>query len=165
MDSSGFEGNVGAAAVLYRKGAKEPEKVLRYHLGSLKKHTTLEGEAVRSILAAWMLQGRPEVGRSKITNYTDSQAFIRAMGTRKSRPGQYLIMEYLSLTEIMNNDANSLHPTGTVKFLLNWVAAHQGVAGNERVDEEAKKAAQGESRHQRTCHQSYASDYCTAHQQ
>ena len=92
-----------------------------------------------------MLQGQPEVGRSKITNYTDSQAFIRATGTRKSGPGQYLIMEYLSLTETMNNDANSLHPTGTVKFSLNWVAAHQGVAGNERVDEEAKKAAQGES--------------------
>ena len=144
-DGSGFEGNVGAAAVLYRKGAKEPEKVLRYHLGSLKKHTTFEGEAVGSILAAWMLQGRPEVGRSKITNYTDSQAFIRATGTRKSGPGQYLIMEYLSLTEAMNNDANSLHSTGTVKFSLNWVAAHQGVAGNERVDEEAKKAAQGES--------------------
>jgi hypothetical protein len=26
-----------------------------------------------------------------------------------------------------------------------WVAAHEGVAGNERVDEEAKRAAQGES--------------------
>ena len=97
------------------------------------------------MLAAWMLQGRPEIGQSKITNYTDSQAFIRATGTRKSRPGQYLIMEYLSLTETMNNDANSLRPTGTVKFALNWVAAHQGVAGNERVDEEAKKAVQGES--------------------
>ena len=53
-DGSGFGGRVGAAAVLYRKGAKEPEKVLRFHLGSLKKHTTYKGEAVGSILAAWM---------------------------------------------------------------------------------------------------------------
>ena len=97
------------------------------------------------MLAAWMLQGRPEVGRLKITNYTDSQAFIKATGTRKSRPGQYLVIEYLSLTEAMNNDANSLHPTGTTKFALKWVAAHKGVVGNERVDEEAKRAVQGES--------------------
>ena len=144
-DSSGFEGNVGAAAVMYRKGSEEPEKVLRFHLGSLKRHTTFEGEAVGSMLAAWMLQGRPEVGRSKITNYTDSQAFIKATGTRKYGPGQYLVIEYLSLTEAMNNDANSLHPTGTTKFALKWVAAHKGVVGNERVDEEAKRAAQGES--------------------
>ena len=54
---TGFEGNVGAAAVLYRKGSEEPEKILCFHLGSLKKHTTFEGEAVGSILAAWMLQG------------------------------------------------------------------------------------------------------------
>ena len=80
MDGSGFKDNIGAAAVLYRKGAKEPENT-----------------------------------------------------------------EYLSLTEAMNNDANSLPPTGMVKSALSWVAAHQGVAGNERVDEEAKKAAQGES--------------------
>ena len=45
----------------------------------------------------------------------------------------------------MNNDANSLHPTGTTKFVLKWVVAHKGVAGNERVDEEAKRAVQGES--------------------
>jgi len=131
--------------VLYRKGAKELEKVLHYHLGSLKKHTTFKGEAVRSMLAAWMLQGQPEVGQSKITNYTDSQAFIRAMGVRKLGPGQYLVMEYLSLTEAMNNVANTLHPTDMAKFALSWVAVHKGVAGNKRVDEEAKKAAQGES--------------------
>ena len=28
MDGSGFGGNIGATAVLYRKGAKEPEKIL-----------------------------------------------------------------------------------------------------------------------------------------
>lgn len=67
-DGSGFEGNAGAAAVLYRKGSDEPEKVLRLHLGTLKKHTTFEGEAVGSILAAWMLQGRPEVGEGAITS-------------------------------------------------------------------------------------------------
>ena len=144
MDGSGFKGNVGAAVVMYRKGSEEPEKVLCFHLGFLKRHTMFEGEVVGSMLAAWMLQGRPEVGQSKITSYTDSQAFIKATGPRKSGPGQYLVIEYLSLTETMNNNANSLHPTGTTKFALKWVVAHKGVAGNERVDEEVKRAAQGE---------------------
>ena len=77
-DGSGYEGNVGAAALLYRKGTEEPEKILRFHLGSLKKHTTFEGEAVGSILAAWLLQGRPEIGKTAVTSYSDSQAFIKA---------------------------------------------------------------------------------------
>jgi len=144
-DGSGFKGSVGAAAVLYRKGVKEPEKILRFHLGSLKKHTTFEGEAVGSILATWMLQGQPEAGQSKITNYTDSQAFIKATGARKSGPGQYLVTEYLSLTEAMHNSTNVPCPIGTAKFTLKWVAAHEGVTGNERVDKEVKRAAQGES--------------------
>jgi len=144
-DGSGFEGNVGAAAALYRKGSEELEKILHFHLGSLKKHTTFEGEAVGSILAAWMLQGRPEVGQTKITSYTDSQAFIKATGVRKSGPGQYLVMEYLGLMETMGNNTDIPYPTDTTKFALNWVAAHEGVMGNEKVDEEAKRAVQGES--------------------
>jgi ribonuclease HI len=144
-DGSGFEGNAGAAAVLYRKGVEEPEKILRFHLGSLKKHTTFEGEAVGSILAAWMLQGQAEVGKSAATSYTDSQAFIKATGARKTGPGQYLVLEYLRLTDIMNDGTDVPSTAGTKKFALKWVAAHKGVAGNERVDEEAKRAAQGES--------------------
>jgi len=92
-DSSGYEGNVGTAVVLYRKGAKELEKILHYHLGPLTKHTTFEGEAMGSILSAWMLQGWQEVGKATVTSYTDSQAFIKSMGVRKSGSGQYLIME------------------------------------------------------------------------
>jgi len=144
-DGSGYKGKVGAAAVLYRKGADEPEKILRYHLGLLTKHTTFEGEAVGSILAAWMMQGQTEVGKSTMTSYTDSQAFIKSTGARKAGPGQYLVMEYLRLAETMNNETDTPIMTDTDKFALKWVAAHKGVAGNERVDEEAKKAAQGET--------------------
>lgn len=144
-DGSGYEGKVGAAAVMYRKGMEEPEKILRFHLGSIKQHTTFEGETVGSILAAWMLQGRPEVGKAKVTTYSDSQAFIKATGARNSGPGQYLVLEYMRLTENMNDGTNGLHTAGTAKFALRWIAAHKGVTGNERVDEEAKRAAQGES--------------------
>ncbi|KIJ95233.1 hypothetical protein K443DRAFT_43998, partial [Laccaria amethystina LaAM-08-1] len=45
----------------------------------------------------------------------------------------------------MSNGADIPNPVGMAKFALKWVAAHKGVKGNERVDEEAKKAAQGDS--------------------
>ena len=141
-DGLGFEGNTGAAAVFYRKGVEELVKILRFHLGSLKKHTIFEGEVVGSILAAWMLQGQLEVGKSEATSYMDSQAFIKAMGARKTGLGQYLVLEYLRLTDIMKDGTNT---PSTTKFTLKWVAAHEGVAGNKRVDKEAKKAAQGDS--------------------
>ena len=144
-DGSVYEGNVGAAAVLYRKGTEEPEKILRFHLGSLKKHTTFEGEAVGSILAAWLLQGRPEIGKTAVTSYSDSQAFIKATRARNAGPGQYLVLDYLRLTEAMTDDTDIPCPPDMPKFALKWIAAHEGVTGNERVDEEAKRAAQGES--------------------
>ena len=46
MDGLGYEGNVGAAAVLYRKGREELERIICFHLALLKKHTTFEGEGV-----------------------------------------------------------------------------------------------------------------------
>lgn len=102
--------------MLYRKGTEEPEKILHFHLGTIKEHTTFEGEAVGSILAAWMLQGRPEVGKAKATTYSDSQAFIKAMGARNLGPGQYLVLEYMRLTEVMDDSTNRLNTTGTAKF-------------------------------------------------
>ena len=129
----------------YTGGVQEPVKTLCFHLGSLKKHTTYEGEAVGSILTAWMLQNQPEVGKAAITSYLDSQAFIKVTGARKSGPGQYLVLEYMRLTEIMSDSTDALNVAGTAKFALKWIAVHKGVIGNERVDEEAKRAAQGES--------------------
>ena len=79
-----------------------------------------------------------------IKSYSDSQAFIKATGVRKSGPGQYLVLEYMRLTEIMSDGTDALNIAGTAKFALKWIAAHRGVIGNERVDEEAKRAAQGE---------------------
>ena len=45
----------------------------------------------------------------------------------------------------MNNRTDIPSITGTKKFSLKLVVAHEGVAGIERVNEEAKRAAQGES--------------------
>lgn len=55
------------------------------------------------------------------------------------------MLEYLRLTEVMGNGTDNPRPAGSFKFVLKWIAAHKDVKGNERADEEAKKAAQGES--------------------
>lgn len=53
-DGSGYEGNIGASAVLFNGGKKEGE--LRFHLGTDKEHTIYEGELVGIILANHLLQ-------------------------------------------------------------------------------------------------------------
>jgi hypothetical protein len=45
-DGSGIDGNVGAAAVLYKNG--KCTRSLRYQLGTLEEHTTYKAEAVGS---------------------------------------------------------------------------------------------------------------------
>ena len=45
----------------------------------------------------------------------------------------------------MSDGTDTLHIAGTAKFALKWIVAHKEVIGNERVDKEAKRAAQGES--------------------
>jgi len=60
------------------------DKVLCIYLGPPMSHTTFKGKAVGSILAVWMLKEQTEVGKSTATSYTDSQAFIKSIGARKS---------------------------------------------------------------------------------
>lgn len=142
-DGSGYMDKIGAAAVMYKKGVDKPIKTLRYHLGTKKQHTTFEGEAVGSLLAAWMIQRTPLIGRAQITIFTDSQAFIRASKAQAAGPGQYLTKNFNELTESMGFQGLNTHNYN--KFTLRWISAHSGVEGNERVDEEAKKAAEGQS--------------------
>ncbi|KAF9557624.1 hypothetical protein CPC08DRAFT_724963 [Agrocybe pediades] len=55
-------------------------------------------------------------------------------------PGQYLLSEFHKLIKPLQNQGNA-----TPKFTLHWISAHTDVPGNEKVDEEAKAAAQGNS--------------------
>ena len=50
--------------------------------------------------------------------------------------------EFLTLADNVNT-ANS--EPNMKMFHLAWISGHSGVQGNEKVDEEAKKGAQGES--------------------
>jgi hypothetical protein len=80
-DGSGYEGKIGAAAVMYRKGRKNPARILRYHLGSAKTHTVFEGEVVGAILGAWMIRSEHITGILPISVLTDSQALIKRVNS------------------------------------------------------------------------------------
>ena len=133
-DGSGHDNRVGAAAVMYLKGALHPIKTLRLYLGTLSEHTTYEGEATGGILAMWLLEHHPGIRGKRVTVYTDSQAFLQGLDRRKGKPAQHLVQAFLDA-------ANNL----PCQLRLRWISAHSEVPGNEKADEEAKEAANGNS--------------------
>ncbi|KAF4619421.1 hypothetical protein D9613_004855 [Agrocybe pediades] len=55
-------------------------------------------------------------------------------------PGQHLYSAFHDLIAPFRDSG-----TNTTKFTIHWISAHSEVVGNEKVDEEAKSAAQGAS--------------------
>ncbi|KAF5331423.1 hypothetical protein D9611_011884 [Ephemerocybe angulata] len=141
-DGSGIDDKTGAAALLYRGEETEPEHTLHYYLGKKTDHSTYEAEWVGAILAVWLLVSRTtirdEVGTTEISIYTDNQSILKAMQSGRPGPAQYLQDEFYRLADTLKNEGME-----RIKFTLKWISAHSDVARNERVDEEAKKAARG----------------------
>ena len=52
-NGSGFEGGVGASAVLYEKGTKTQH--LTYHLGLIREHTVYKAEIIGTTLGLHLL--------------------------------------------------------------------------------------------------------------
>ena len=69
----------------------------------------------------------------------DNQAAIRATNAFQSKPGHYLM-------DKLHDDLRTLFPAeGDGKLIIRWTAGHVGIPGNEQADEQAKKAARGET--------------------
>jgi ribonuclease HI len=133
-EGSGYDGKVGASAVLYRKGEHNEHSSLTLHLGKLTEHTTYEAEVAGAILATWLLCSIPGHAHLSVIIYTDNQALIRSLPKCTSGPGHYLTN---TLRTAINTSSKSLQ--------INWISGHSKVQGNERADELAKLAAQGQS--------------------
>ena len=72
-------------------------------------------------------------GIRSATFYIYSQAVIKAIQLTKPKPGHYILdMLHKSLEGVRNQ-----HPG--IKIMVRWMLGHEGVEGNERADEEAKK--------------------------
>jgi len=64
---------------------------------------------------------------------------MRATGHRRATPGQYLI-------EIFHGQIVTIWSKHlSIEINLRWMPGHAGIPGNERVDEEAKRVAKGQS--------------------
>lgn len=134
-DGSGIEGNIGAAAVLYR--GEEVIATLRHKLGSEEHHTVYEGEGVGIMLGIHLVDKIKDWRDSPIVIGVDNQAAITASISNKSTPSHYI-------WDIIHDMMDALHKKRPmIKLQLRWTPGHEGLIGNEKADEEAKKASSG----------------------
>ncbi|KIJ58963.1 hypothetical protein HYDPIDRAFT_50490, partial [Hydnomerulius pinastri MD-312] len=133
-----FEGGIGAAAVLIQNDRRP--RVLRYHLGSTDEHTVYEAEAVGLTLAAQLLTTERDLALPAAI-YVDNQAAIKSGDVFNTKPGHYLIDHFRSAISRLRKNTRCRADDITVS----WISGHDGVEGNEKADDEAKKAAKGDS--------------------
>jgi ribonuclease HI len=133
-DGSGIDGRIGASAVLYEHGVERG--ALRLHLGDDDEHTVFEGEGVGGCLAMALLLCLPDVWGT-VTIVVDSQLAVKATRARASNPSHWIWDIWHGLARAFAQRNPQAH------IVVRWAPGHVGIAGNERADEEARRAAQG----------------------
>jgi hypothetical protein len=79
--------------------------------------------------------------RVKCVLNVDNQAALSAVNSDMTKPGQHIAAAlYQIIRRLLPSDSN-----GRCELTFRWSAGHVGIAGNEKADVEAKKAATGES--------------------
>jgi ribonuclease HI len=131
-DGSGMDGTIGAAAVLYRDSILK--RVKRYRLGSARHHTVYKGEGVGMILALRLIKEEREEVVGVTPLGVDSQVAIVAMGSIKPAPSHYIWDAF------HNQLCSTAQAHEDMDLLVRWTPGHVDIEGNERADEEAKKA-------------------------
>ena len=132
-DGSGYNEGIGAVAILRRPG--KADKILCFHLGSTKEYMVYNGEQIGMVLGAELLRREGYIHLAYMA--VDNQAAIQAVLSRDSCSGHSLTDMFLQiLQEVM--DKHEIKG-----FQIRWVPGHAQIAGNEAVDVEAKRAAEG----------------------
>src|SRR5207302_176686 len=78
-----------------------------------------------------------------ITLGSDNQAAIKAFKSNFRSPGHHIVREALQLAYRIQNKYKKKKKKSKYALTLRWMAGHEGIEGNETVDREAKKAAEG----------------------
>lgn len=131
-DGSGYEGNIGAAAVLYRNGVIKRKRRMR--LGSMKHHMVYEGEGIGMILGLELIREEREV-EGMVSMGIDNTAAICATHAIKPGPGHHIWDIFHKRMAMVQNRHSKMD------LLVRWVPGHIDIAGNDKADAEAKKAA------------------------
>jgi ribonuclease HI len=138
-DGSGIHKRVGTAAVCL-----DPPICIQRYLGTDLEHTVPVAEVAGLVLALRLLKRDlvprdvqrappPSRGsRKRAEIYSDNQGTLRTLLDPKQGSGQYLVRELVDLLDWLD-------PVLDISF--HWLAAHEGVAGNELADQKAKEAA------------------------
>ena len=96
-----------------------------------------EVEVMGLALAAELVRAEAHMDVVKIG--TDSQAALQATRNTMGAPGQHLLDKYQERLEV----AQRRHGADTVE--VRWTPGQDSLAGNEKADVEAKRAAHGDS--------------------
>jgi len=128
----GHDGHAGTVAVIPRTNGQH--KVMHYHLGELVQHTVYECELVGLLLASKLIRHNPSIPKP-FHIFLNNQVAIKAPLRIVTRSGQQLVQAiYLALCK-----------PRPPEIYLHWIVGHEGILGNELMDEHTKCAAAGES--------------------
>ncbi|KAF5378885.1 hypothetical protein D9615_006982 [Tricholomella constricta] len=160
-DGSGYEGGVGASAVLFVNGLEKAS--LKYHLGPITKHTVYEAEIVGLTLGLHLLTSTSRNLRSITAIGSDSQAAIKALGNQRPHPAHYLLDYVHTAAEKLHVKQDRIARASerrtalrrgnkwtdrtrkVINLQIHWTPGHVDFGPNERADELAKIAATGTS--------------------
>ncbi|KAF9018230.1 hypothetical protein BDZ89DRAFT_1074019 [Hymenopellis radicata] len=137
-DGSALDVGVGAASwsnTLPGSSTTDVVEVAEHlYLGRNNEHTVLEAELVGVLLALGMVKSVRRLVRAIILS--DSQSAIMAIRNGEVKGGERcLVEEFYRQMNLLVRSRPSL------RIVLQWIPAHEGVGGNARADKEAKSAA------------------------
>ena len=111
--------------------------MLRKYLGNENSHTVFKVEVLGMSLAAKLIRTEWSVQTTMIG--VNSQAVILATRSTHEASGHHLV------DGVHEWILAALHKHRGLKVELRWIPGHMGVQENKWADEEAKKAAKGDS--------------------
>ena len=135
-DGSVHSNKVGAAAILTRPGHRD--RILHYHLGHADEHNNYEAELVAILMGLHLIKTEKS-GSTSFALGADNHAAIKSFTSDLIHSGQAIASNIIRLASTIRNK----HRSQKYSLVIRWTAGHSGIAGNEKADKEAKRAAEG----------------------
>jgi ribonuclease HI len=114
--------------------------MLHLHLSSKKEHTVHKAELLALLLGMHLLSTKEHSDKTAIIG-CNNQAALKAFQSVLQSPSHHIAREII----LAANQELKKKGRHKLKLVLQWMAGHKGIAGNELVDREAKRAAEGYS--------------------